>query len=103
MGVLQTLATLGIAHVVIWIIFGFLILCMVARMLLSFFPMLSPANPFVRFINNIMAPIYDPVYRRLPRMSVGVLDLSATIAFIFTVWALIVVWRLAMTAIPAEW
>ena len=103
MAFLQSLATMGIAHLLVVILFDFLILCLVIRVILSFFPMLSPANPFVRFFINIVGPVYDPVYRLLPRVSISFFDLSGTIALIFSWWALFVLQRLLITALPPLW
>ena len=103
MAALQSLGTLGLLHVFIPILFGFLIICMFVRVILSWLPMLSPANPFVRFFTNITGPFYDPIYRALPRLSVSMLDLRATVTLIFTWWALTVLERLILGAIPITW
>jgi uncharacterized protein YggT (Ycf19 family) len=103
MGALQVLGTLNLAHIIIQVIFVSLIVCMFARMILSFFPMISPANPFVRFFNAITGPLIDPIQQRLPRMTIGMFDLSLTIAFIFTWWALGILEFLATSALPAGW
>lgn len=107
MAILYTLATLGLAHLFIRLFFGFLILSFLARMILSWLamaiPSLSPANPFVRFFDTITGPFYDPLYRILPRSSMGALDLRGIIAFIFSWWALTVIELLLSSAIPAGW
>lgn len=103
MAFLQSLAAMGIAHLLIALLFGFMIICLLIRAILSFFPMLSPANPFVRFFINIVGPVYDPLYRVLPRVSLSFLDLSGTIAFIFAWWALAVMESLIFSALPPTW
>ena len=103
MSVLNYLASLGVAHLIVIVLFDFLILCLFIRMLLTWLPMLSPANPFVRFFTNIVGPVYDPVYRLLPRVSVSMFDLSATIAFFFSWWALAILERLVIMALPLTW
>ncbi len=103
MAALQTLGSLGLLHLFIPLLFGFLILCMFVRVILSWLPMLSPGNPIVRFFANITGPLYDPIYRVLPRMSASMFDLSATIAFIFAWWALGTLQALILQAIPPTW
>jgi uncharacterized protein YggT (Ycf19 family) len=103
MDALQELGKHNVAHIIIQVIFVGLILFMFARMILSFFPMISPANPIVRFVNAITGPIIDPIQQRLPRMTVGMFDLSLTIAFIFTWWALGILEFLATSALPPGW
>lgn len=103
MSVLHYLASLGLVHLVIIILFDALILCLFIRAILSFFPMISPANRFVRFFTNVVGPVYDPVYRLLPRISVSMFDLSATVAFLFTWWALAILERLIVSSLPLTW
>ena len=103
MGALQTLGSLDLLHLFVTFLFGFLIICMFVRVILSWLPMLSPGNPIVRFFTNITGPLYDPIYRVLPRMSISMLDLRATIAFIFSWWALTVLEGLILSAIPFRW
>jgi uncharacterized protein YggT (Ycf19 family) len=107
MAFLQTLATLGLVHLFIKLFFGFLILCFFARMILSWLsmaiPSLSPGHPLVRFFDVMTGPLYDPLYRIVPKGSVGVFDLAGIIAFIFSWWALGVLSALLTFAIPAGW
>jgi uncharacterized protein YggT (Ycf19 family) len=107
MAILQTLATLGLVHLFIKLFFGFLILCFFGRLIVSWLamaiPSLTPSNPFVRFFNVITGPLYDPIYRILPSSSLGAFDLRATIAFIFSWWALGLLSTLLSIAIPASW
>ena len=103
MAALQSLGSLGLLHLFITLLFSFLIISLFVRVILSWLPMLTPGNPFVRFFTNITGPIYDPVYRVLPRMSISMLDLRATITLIFSWWALMVLERLILSAIPVTW
>ena len=103
MTIWETLATMDILHTAITIFFYFLILCMIVRMILSFMTMLSPANRFVRFFNQITGPMYDPIYKLMPRMSVGMFDLGATVAFIFVWWALYILMAVTLSALPILW
>ena len=103
MAALQSLGSLGLLHLFITLLFSFLIISLFVRVILSWLPMLTPGNPFVRFFTNVTGPIYDPVYRVLPRMSISMLDLRATITLIFSWWALMVLERLVTSAIPGTW
>jgi uncharacterized protein YggT (Ycf19 family) len=103
MAALQSLGSLKLLHLFIPLLFGFLIISLFVRVILSWLPMLSPGNPFVRFFTNITGPIYDPIYRVLPRMTISMLDLRATITLIFSWWALTVLERLILGAIPFTW
>lgn len=103
MATLQTLGSLGLLHLLITLLFGFLIICYIARMILSWLPMLSPANPFVRFFTGITSPLIDPIQRILPRMTVGMFDIGSAIAFIFSWWAVFVLEFMIISALPSTW
>lgn len=103
MAALQILGTMKLLHLFISLLFGLLIIFMFIRVILSWLPMLPPGNPFVRFFTNVTGPLYDPIYRVLPRMSVSMFDLRATIAFIFSWWALTILEKLIVSAIPFTW
>ncbi len=107
MAALQAIGSQHLLHVFVTLLFDFLILCLFIRVilswLLSFLPSVSPSNPFVRFFTNITGPIYDPVYRVLPRMSISMLDLRATITLIFSWWALMVLEGLLLSSLPLTW
>lgn len=107
MAILQTLGTLGIAHIFISLFFGFLIACFLVRLILSWLsmaiPALSPGHPLVRFFDNITGPLYDPLYKMIPRGSTGAFDIAGIIAFIFAWWALGVMGALIAAALPAGW
>ncbi len=103
MAALQILGSLGLLHLFIMLLFGFLIICLLVRVILSWLPMLSPGNPFVRFFTNITGPVYDPIYNVLPRVTVSMFDLRTTIAIIFSWWALTVLELLIVSALPATW
>ena len=103
MAALQALGSMSLLTTFVNLFFDILILFMFVRAILSFFPMLSPANPFVRFFTNVTSPIYDPIFKLLPRMAIGMLDLGPTVAFIFVWWALYILQTLTLTALPATW
>ncbi len=64
-----------------------LIIAIVARALLSWFP-ISRNNPFVQLIHQITDPLIEPVRRLMPRT--GMIDLSPMIVVIL-LWLMIVV------------
>jgi YggT family protein len=87
---------------IIDLFFKVLIVFLLVRVILSFFP-LPPANPIVRFFMNVTDPIIAPVAKRIPRMGVGMFDVSLTIAFIFTWWVILMLDGLIVNALPPGW
>jgi uncharacterized protein YggT (Ycf19 family) len=87
---------------IIDLFFKMLIVFLLVRVILSFFP-LPPANPIVRFFMNVTDPIIAPVAKRIPRMSVGMFDVSLTIAFVFTWWVILMLDSLITLALPQAW
>ena len=67
-----------------------LILLLWARAIVSWLTpaLLRPDHPIVRFLDRATAPMLEPLRKRIPSMSVGMFDLSFTIAFIFAIWVL---------------
>ncbi len=102
---LESLLQLGILHMLVQVIFLGLIACMFVQMILSWLTMafLSPDAPIIRFFNRITAPLIEPIRRRLPSMSFGMMDLSWTVAFIFVFWGLLVLSALISAALPMDW
>ncbi len=92
----------GPLHVTIPLVFGALIIALFVRAILSFFP-ISPGNPFVRFFNGITAPFYDPLLKRLPRIVLGMFDVSGTIVLLTLWWAFGVASFLLVSSLPAGW
>ncbi len=64
-----------------------LIIAMVARALLSWFP-ISRTNPFIRIVHQITDPLVDPVRRVMPRT--GMIDLSPMVVVV-VLWLMILV------------
>lgn len=93
---------MNILHITIPLFFTALVICLFVQMILSWLP-LPPNNGFVRFFQGITAPVIEPVRKRIPAMSVGMLDLSYTVAFIFVWWALGITAALLLQALPAGW
>ena len=64
-----------------------LIIAMVARALLSWFP-ISRNNPFIRLVHQITDPLVEPVRRVMPRT--GMIDLSPMVVVV-VLWLMIMV------------
>ena len=64
-----------------------LIIAMVARALLSWFP-ISRNNPFIRLVHQITDPLVEPVRRVMPRT--GMIDLSPMVVVV-VLWLMILV------------
>ncbi len=90
------MGNLHIAHTIIQIFFGFLIVTFLVNMVLSWFP-ISPSNPIRRVSSQIIAPILDPLDRRIP--PVGIFRVSFIIAF----WAVFFARGLFLAALPSGW
>lgn len=96
----------GVAHVLVALVFDILILAMFAWMLLSWImPMMPGAqgHPLVRFLDAIIAPLTDPIRKRIPSASLGMLNISYSVAFIFAWWSLRVLAGVIMQALPYGW
>jgi YggT family protein len=90
------MGNLQLAHLLVQIFFYFLMGAFLVTMLLSWFPV-SPSNPIKRFCTMIIAPILDPLDRRIP--PIGIFRVSFIIAF----WALIFARGLFLAALPTTW
>jgi uncharacterized protein YggT (Ycf19 family) len=96
----------GPVHLVVAIVFDVLILGMFVWMILSWFMMMMPVSSgsrFVRFMDALVSPLTDPIRKRIPSASMGALNLSYTIAFIFAWWALRVLAFVIIQGIPGGW
>jgi uncharacterized protein YggT (Ycf19 family) len=104
LGLIPTQA--GAVHLLISIVFDILILGMFVWMLLSWFMMMmpiSPGNRFVRFVDALVSPLTDPIRKRIPSASMGMLNVSYTIAFIFAWWALRILAIVILQGLPGGW
>lgn len=99
------LLQLGILHMLVQVIFLGLIVCMFVQMILSWLTLafLSPDAPIIRFFNRLTSPLIDPIRRRIPSMSIGMFDLSWSIAFIFVFWVLLILDAVISATLPANW
>lgn len=96
----------GPFHVVVALVFDILILAMILSMLISWFMMMmpvSPGNPLMRFLDAIITPLTDPIRKRIPSTSMGMLNIGYSIAFIFAWWALGHLAVLILQALPYGW
>ncbi|HEU5349859.1 MAG TPA: YggT family protein [Ktedonobacterales bacterium] len=96
----------GLLHLLIGLFFNFLILVMIVWMLATWLIPLMPqagGGRFMHFLETIMAPIMDPVRKRMPQVSLGMINVGYTIVFIFVWWALGVLAFLILDALPNGW
>jgi len=104
LGLVQILE--GPIHLLVAVVFDILIVGMFVWMLLSWFQMMmpiSPGNPFVRFVDSLVEPLVDPIRKRIPSTSMGMLNIGYTVAFIFAWWSLGVLAALIIQALPRGW
>ncbi len=101
----EFLANLHPLHLLVQIFFGALIVCLFLQVILSWLTLvfIPPGHPIVLFFNRLTSPMIDPLRKRIPTMSLGMLDLGGTIAFLFAWWAIAMVGALVDGAIPAAW
>lgn len=92
----------GPLHIIVSIFFELLIVCLIVRFIISWLP-IGTGNPIVRFFFNLTDPFIQPIQKRLPRMSVGMFDISSTIAYVFAWWAVSVVSGLIQAGLPPTW
>ena len=96
----------GPLHIAITLFFDFLILSLFVRVILSWviaYNIMSPGNPFYRFFYGVTAPIYEPLYKRLPNMNLGMFDVTSTLVFLVLWWALQIASALITTSLPLTW
>ena len=96
----------GPLHILIALVFDFLILTMFVWMLASWFLAMMPqagGSRFMRLLEGIVSPVFDPVKKRIPNTSLGMLSIGYTVAFIFVWWALGVLGFLMLSALPHGW
>jgi uncharacterized protein YggT (Ycf19 family) len=93
---------IGIAHFLVHLFFSFLIVCLFARVIISWIPV-GVENPIVRFFINITAPMLEPVQKRLPRMVVWMFDMNLMIAFFFVWWVIGRLDGIIQYGLPDNW
>ncbi len=91
-----------IAHVLVSAFFNLLIFGILVWIILSWLP-IGHGNPIVRFFDNLTGPLIEPIRRRLPRLSLGMFDVTTMIAVLFVWWALSMLNVLIQSALPAGW
>jgi uncharacterized protein YggT (Ycf19 family) len=102
---LSDLLTHDILHTLVQLVFFAMIAALFLQMILSWLTLmfLPPDHPILRFFTRLTAPVLEPLRKRIPSMSLGMMDLSYTIAFIFAWWAISVVGLLVLSAMPQGW
>ncbi|MEO7000419.1 MAG: YggT family protein [Ktedonobacterales bacterium] len=90
----------GPLSLLIEIVFVVLWLCLIARMIFSWIGMQNGGNVVTRFLDMIIGPMYDPIRKRLPALSLGVLDISGTLVFFLLTWAFFLMAGFLQGAIP---
>lgn len=96
----------GPLHLLIAVVFDVLILTMFVWMLASWFIAMMPqagGSGFMRLLEGIVSPVLDPVRKRMPNTSLGMLSIGYTVAFIFVWWALVVLGNVMLLALPRGW
>ncbi len=94
-----------ILHWLIQILFLGLIICLWVRIILSWLTMvfLRPDAPIIRFFDRIVAPMLEPVRRRIPTMSLGMFDMSYIIAYLVIFWVLTLLSGIILKVLPPGW
>ena len=87
-------------HGLVHAVFIVLWLVLIARVIVSWIGMRSGGNALTRFLDLVIGPLYDPIVKRAPNLSVGVFDISGTLAFFFLSWAFFVMDGLIQVALP---
>jgi uncharacterized protein YggT (Ycf19 family) len=57
----------------------------------------------VRFVNSLVEPLVDPIRKRIPSTSMGMLNIGYTVAFIFAWGSFGVLAGLILQALPRGW
>lgn len=96
------LGSLNILHLLVHYSLMLMVIALLVRVILSWLPF-PPGNPIVLFFNRLTDPILQPIARRIPRGSIGFLDLSYTVSIIFVWWILITLDAVLQFALPAGW
>lgn len=94
-------------HFIIKYFYLSMVVLLWSRFILSFLaPSLSNIPFLMRlyvWVSKLTDPLIEPLQRRLPRMSVGMFDIGATVAFIFSWWALGILTGFMLSSLPRDW
>ena len=96
----------GPFHLLIAVVFDILILTMLIWMLASWFVAMMPqagGGRFIHFLESIIAPVIDPVRKRIPSTSMGMINIGYTVAFMFVWWSLQVLAYVILQGLPRGW
>lgn len=94
-------------HLIIRYFYLSIVVLLWSRFILSFLaPSLSNIPFLMRLyvtVSKLTDPLIEPLQRRMPHMSLGMFDVGGTVAFIFSWWALGILTRLILYALPSAW
>lgn len=96
------IGSLNILHNIIHFALMLMVVALLVRVILSWLPF-PPGNPIVLFFTRLTDPILQPIARRVPRGSLGFLDISYTVAIIFVWWILLTLDAVFAFALPLGW
>lgn len=98
---------MGPLHLIIRYFYLSIVVLLWSRFILSFLaPSLSNIPFLMRLyvtVSKLTDPLIEPLQRRMPHMSLGMFDVGGTVAFIFSWWALGILTRLILYALPSAW
>jgi uncharacterized protein YggT (Ycf19 family) len=97
---LHTLLQLDILHHLVTVIAAVLAICFLIQMILSWV-LQGRENKLSRFFHNITGPIWEPLDRIIPRVSIGGMPIS--IGFLVGWWSIGAVALLVSQALPPGW
>jgi uncharacterized protein YggT (Ycf19 family) len=92
----------GPVHFTVEVFIAFLVISLFAQAILSWLP-LRPDNPLIRFFSTVTAPVLSPARRIMPPMTLGMFDVSTTMAYLICWWALGTFGLLVQSALPPGW
>lgn len=94
-------------HLIITYFYYSMVVLLFCRFILSFLAPSLSTIPFLMrayvWVSKATDPLIEPLQRRLPRMSIGMFDIGATVAFIFSWWALGILTGFILRSLPSGW
>lgn len=94
-------------HFIIKYFYLSIVVLLWCRFILSFLaPSLSNIPFLMRLyvtVSKLTDPLIEPLQRRMPRLSLGMFDVGATVAFIFSWWALGILTTFILSSLPSGW
>ncbi|HEX9069044.1 MAG TPA: YggT family protein [Ktedonobacterales bacterium] len=102
-GFLGVLGQLDILHRLVTIVGYAIILSMILTFLLSFLSSIDFVRPWAAFFRKVTSWLIEPIARRIPAMSLGMFDITRTIAFIFILWSTGIIMSFFGNVLPSGW